>query len=124
MPSPPRAARLPVWTWLALAPWAILAARFWFVTDDAYITFRYARNWAEGFGLRYNLGEHVPVEGYSNFLWTAVCAAFVRLGLDPVVAAPTLSALCALALLVRLRGALARHLERDPRRGQHHDAGW
>ncbi|GAH95705.1 unnamed protein product, partial [marine sediment metagenome] len=38
----------------------------WFYpTDDAYISYRYAQNLAEGNGLVYNLGERV--EGYSNF---------------------------------------------------------
>ncbi|HSQ59633.1 MAG TPA: hypothetical protein VLT84_04290 [Acidobacteriota bacterium] len=41
--------------------------RSW-VSDDAYITFRYADNLARGLGLVFNEGERV--EGYSNFLWT------------------------------------------------------
>lgn len=36
-------------------------------SDDAYISYRYARNLAEGHGLVFNPGE--PVEGYSNFLY-------------------------------------------------------
>ncbi len=36
--------------------------------DDAFIAFRYSRNFAEGHGLVFNLGERV--EGYTNFLWT------------------------------------------------------
>ncbi|MGB7063098.1 MAG: hypothetical protein WBF13_12190, partial [Candidatus Zixiibacteriota bacterium] len=39
-----------------------------FVCDDAFISFRYAKNFVEGHGLVYNIGE--KVEGYSNFLWT------------------------------------------------------
>lgn len=38
------------------------------VQDDAYVSFRYARNLVEGNGLVYNPGERV--EGYTNFLWT------------------------------------------------------
>jgi hypothetical protein len=37
--------------------------------DDAMISMRYARNLVEGHGLVWNPGE-VPVEGYTNFLWT------------------------------------------------------
>ncbi|MEX2582154.1 MAG: hypothetical protein WD766_02710 [Gemmatimonadota bacterium] len=37
--------------------------------DDAMISMRYARNLAEGHGLRWNIGEP-PVEGFTNFLWT------------------------------------------------------
>ncbi len=48
--------------------------------DDAYISLRYARNFASGWGLVFNLGERV--EGYTNFLWTMVFAAGIALGLD------------------------------------------
>jgi arabinofuranosyltransferase len=37
-----------------------------FVQDDAYITYRYARNVVRGYGPVYNPGERV--EGYTNFL--------------------------------------------------------
>jgi hypothetical protein len=40
--------------------------------DDAYISFRYAANLADGHGLTFNAGERV--EGYSNFLWVLVLA--------------------------------------------------
>jgi len=62
------------------AAYLLLVRRFWFVTDDAYISFRYARNLAEGLGLRFNPGESPPVEGYSNFLWVLLCALIERLG--------------------------------------------
>ena len=45
-----------------------------FVCDDAYITFRYARNFGLHGELTYNLGE--AVEGYSNFLWTLILSLF------------------------------------------------
>lgn len=48
------------------------------VADDAYISLRYARNLAEGHGLVWNVGETVPVEGYSNLLWVLMMAAFER----------------------------------------------
>jgi hypothetical protein len=53
----------------------------WF-TDDAFISFRYAKNLAEGSGLVYNTGERV--QGYTNFLWTILIAAFYKLGVKPV----------------------------------------
>src|SRR5262245_34549479 len=64
---------------VGLIPLGYLVHRFWFVTDDAYISFRYARNLAHGFGLRYNVTENPPVEGYSNFLWTLLCAGIQHL---------------------------------------------
>ena len=80
-------------------PFILLARRFWFVCDDAFITLRYGRNWALGHGLRYNLGDHSPVEGYSTFLWVVLCALLESLGLDPAVWAPTVSLVCGLVLL-------------------------
>jgi arabinofuranosyltransferase len=49
------------------------------LSDDAFISFRYARNWVAGQGLVYNPGERV--EGYTNFLWTTLIALGLRLGL-------------------------------------------
>ena len=94
-------------------PYALLVCRFWFVCDDAYITFRYARNWAQGHGLRYNLGEHVPVEGYSNFLWVAICAAFEFAKVQVTFWAPALSFVCGTILLYYVFVVLRRRLELD-----------
>jgi arabinofuranosyltransferase len=72
--------------------------------DDAYITFRYARNLAEGAGLVYNTGEWVL--GTTTPLWALILAAGARLGLtDLPWLATLLSAVCdagAAALLVLL----------------------
>ena len=74
--------------WLALLAW--LAETAWFLTDDAFISFRYARNLLEGNGLVFNVGERV--EGYSNFLWVLELAAlWGAFGLRPEHAAPWLS---------------------------------
>ena len=51
----------------------------WMV-DDAFISFRYAENFAEGKGLVFNAGERV--EGYTNFLWVVLLAALYRVGFD------------------------------------------
>ena len=45
--------------------------------DDAYISFRYADNFARGAGLSFNPGEFV--EGYSNFLWVVLLGPFALL---------------------------------------------
>jgi arabinofuranosyltransferase len=55
---------------------------FHYTSDDAYITFRYSRNLADGIGPYWNRGEHV--EGYTNFLWMALLAALHKLGADIV----------------------------------------
>src|SRR5437868_4995961 len=60
------------------------AIHIWYlncVAEDAYISFRFARNLARGHGLVWNVGEP-PVEGYTNFLWVLLCAGAYRLGLD------------------------------------------
>ena len=58
-------------------------AALWTVHEDAFISFRYARHFAEGHGLRWNVDE-APVEGYTNFLWVVMMAAARRAGLDMV----------------------------------------
>lgn len=45
----------------------------WFLTDDAFISFRYACNLLEGHGLVFNPGEYV--KGHSNFLWVLELSA-------------------------------------------------
>ena len=80
--------------WLALLAWT--AAESWFLIDDAFVSFRYARNLLEGHGLVFNVGERV--EGYTNFLWTLELAALWGIfGLRPEHAAPWLSAACTAA---------------------------
>lgn len=87
--------------------------RFWFVTDDAFISFRYAHNLAAGDGLRYNLGVSPPVEGFSNFLWTLLLAGLALAGLDPVVMAPAISCLFGLALAAVVFRFLLRGARRN-----------
>ncbi len=55
---------------------------FQYITDDAFISFRYAENFAKGKGLVFNEGERV--EGYSNFLWVLILSGCSRVGLDLV----------------------------------------
>jgi len=49
-------------------------------SDDAYISYVYARNLVEGNGLVFNFGEYV--EGFTNLLWTLLVAGGLRLGLQ------------------------------------------
>lgn len=51
--------------------------------DDDYISYRYARNLARGFGLVYQAGERV--EGFTNPLWVLIHAAGLALGTLPAV---------------------------------------
>ena len=91
--------------WLALLGW--LSAVAWFLCDDAFISFRYARNLLEGHGLVFNPGEYV--EGYTNFLWVLELAALWGvLGIPPERAAPWLSAACTVGVVAALGVWLAR----------------
>ena len=62
------------------------------LVDDAYISMRYARNWAEGIGPFFNPDERV--EGYTNFLWTFLLYVGACLGADPPQAAILLGFVC------------------------------
>jgi hypothetical protein len=51
-----------------------------FIQDDAYTSFRYARNLAEGNGLVFNVTERV--EGYTNFLWVIILSMAYKFNLN------------------------------------------
>jgi len=80
--------------WLLLAP-QILGT---WILDDAFISFRYAKNFVAGHGLNFNPGE--VVEGYTNFLWTVIIAGLMALGWEPTLAAQILCSGLALATVV------------------------
>ncbi|MHB8646435.1 MAG: hypothetical protein ACYDAR_11670 [Thermomicrobiales bacterium] len=67
--------------------------------DDAYITLRYARNLADGKGLRFNPGA-MPVEGYTNFLLTVILAGCAKIGLPLVLMAKVISIGAALGTVI------------------------
>lgn len=82
--------------------YVLFTRRLLFTQDDAYISFRYAKHLIEGHGLVFNPGERV--EGYSNFLWTLLVAAAMKLQYDPVPASQVLGiAFGVLALLTAAR---------------------
>jgi arabinofuranosyltransferase len=69
------------WTLAEVLLYVVAAIAGWmvrFVQDDAFITYRFARNLARGNGLVFNPGERV--EGYTNFLWTAIHAIPEKFG--------------------------------------------
>lgn len=88
----------------------LMVVYFWpWTSDDAFISFRYARNLAEGHGLVFNPGERV--EGYSNFLLVLLLAFASTLSLDIVLVAKLVGvlslpviALLAVWLIGRLGG--------------------
>jgi len=99
-----RVAREPL-TYLVIAILVLLVHQaFYFrelgcdAVDDAYISFRYAQNFARGHGLVFNIGERV--EGYTNFLWTVLLAPFILVGVEPGPLAMALGGLFALGTMV------------------------
>lgn len=62
--------------------------RSW-INDDAGISFSYARSLSQGYGLVSQPG-HMPVEGYSNFLWVLILAPFFSLGIFHPIIIPKL----------------------------------
>ncbi len=109
-PSPPDThhSRLP-WA-VAVAAVAFALPFVGYVKDDAWITFRYGRNLAEGLGVVFNPGE--AVEGYTNFSWVlgAALAHVVGLSGEEVLWAARAVGLIAAALLGLATWSLARRL--------------
>ncbi len=81
--------------------------------DDTYITLRYARNFADGFGVVYNPGLP-PVEGYTNFSLTILLAGAAKLGLPLPETVRTLSVLAAVALVAATYRLASRVLPEAP----------
>ncbi len=97
----------------ALAITAFLLMRLWgYAMDDAWITYRYGRNLAEGHGVVFNPGERV--EGYSNFLIVAGSAVLHRLRMDPFDWVRLGGAMCLLAG-VGLTGLMERRIVHEQR---------
>lgn len=113
-PSRPAAPGVRAWVGLAVALHLALGAAFWFVCDDAYISWRYAANLLAGEGLAWNPGETPPVEGYSEFGWVLVAAAVQGAGLAPDTWLPLLSLACGALLTGRVVRFLGRDLVQHP----------
>lgn len=86
--------------WMVILLLAVVQQIFFagYTMDDAFISFRYARNVAGGHGWVYNVGAE-PVEGFTNFLWTLLLVPCFWFRLDPMLTAQSLGALCSLGVL-------------------------
>ncbi len=72
-----------------------LIASFYFgigrVLDDSYITYRYAENFANGYGFRWNINE-VPSEGFTSYLHVLLLSFFYKFfGMSPLISTRILS---------------------------------
>jgi hypothetical protein len=81
-------------------------SQYYFVSDDAYISFIYARNLVFGDGLVWSSGD--VVEGYTNFLWVILMAASIYAGVGPDVSANVLGIAAAIILLLSIAYVFAR----------------
>src|SRR5258708_34154712 len=80
---------------------------FWFLTDDAYIAFRYVSNSRLGYGYVWNAPPFKPVEGYTSFLWVVLMDIIWRgLGVQPPDSSNVVSLIFAAGTLV-LTAAMA-----------------
>jgi len=88
------------WLLVGIAAVALVAhsLAYNFVTDDAFISFVFSRNFAEHGQLAFNLGH--PVEGYTNFLWTVILGVLMIVGISPELSSRVLGTACAIATLV------------------------
>src|SRR5262245_14605774 len=86
------------------------AMRIPFSSEDAYITFRYARNFASGNGLVFNPGEHVF--GFSSPLWTVWVGLGYALTHQPVLWTRITTFATDAMALVLMASLLQRHVSR------------
>ncbi|MBI3742126.1 MAG: hypothetical protein HY257_10290 [Chloroflexi bacterium] len=95
--------RLSTAYWLLLTALFLAHSLFYFfalgtdAVDDAYISFRYAQNAIHGYGLVFNPNERV--EGFTNFLWTALFIPLEGARVDVGRASMLIGALFALGTL-------------------------
>jgi len=81
-----------------LAIFVIHSLHLDFTQDDAFISFRYIKNFISGHGLVFNPGERV--EGYTNFFWIILLSILVRSGLDVILLSKILGILSGAGVLV------------------------
>ena len=110
--TPPRAARRAAVLLLAVAAAAALYEgwrAFSFLTDDAFIDFRYVQNSRLGLGYTWNPPPFRAVEGYTSLLWVALLDATWRVtGVSPPDSANVIGLLCGAGSLAATGLMLAR----------------
>ena len=83
----------------------------YFLGDDSFISFRYARHLVQGHGLVWNPGEWV--EGYTNLLWVLILAAGMAVGIPPEILSNVLGIASGLVVLGLVTWSAARRIGWD-----------
>lgn len=83
---------------IAYVAFLTVVARHAWLSDDAFIAFRAADNFVNGFGLVSNPGERV--QGFTNPLWVLLFSAFYSVTREPYFTAIVLSLAASLAAVV------------------------
>ena len=100
--------------WLLLGVAAVVlvvhSLQYNFITDDAYISFAYARNFAEHGELVFNEGQFV--EGYTNFLWTLLLGVGMLVDAPPELIAKILGGIFGVVTLIVTSWTVNRALGR------------
>lgn len=115
-PPPPALAWLDLRGPFLVPALLLLVARAWFAlqipvaAEDAYITFRYAANFAHGLGAVFNPGERAF--GFTSAPWMAWVALGIRLGQDPVLWTRVSLVIADLVTLLAVGSLLERHASR------------
>jgi len=86
----------------------------WYI-EDAAISFAYARNWADGWGLVPFVGSD-RVEGYSNPLWTFLIGGAYAIGITPWTSSKVLGAVFGCLAQLFAWGIARRALPESQRR--------
>jgi hypothetical protein len=98
--SVPRILNRPYFLLLALCAGLILHAVYLTaIPEDAHITFRFARNLAQGHGFVWNIGEP-PIEGFTTFLWVLIAAAGFKAGVDVFLLMQAIGAVAAVGTMI------------------------
>jgi hypothetical protein len=115
----PKSAARKLSAWPIAASLSIIAVGIYraidlrWICDDAFITMRYVKNFVEGNGLVYNIGERV--EGYTHFFWLMLLAASKAIGFDPVDSSIWLGIVSYAGILAFLLAMSFREQRKNPK---------
>ncbi len=82
--------------------------------DDAYITYVYGQNLADGHGIRYNATDDAPTEGSSSLLHLLIVAGGKAFDVDPLTVTRTVSILGFAVFVLTMGFVASRHASAGP----------